>query len=129
MGYKIFKAYSITYILGIHIIAIYMVMIKDSVDFTQNTADIILSILGYVFIFCMFELAFFIPSILIIGVATVTSFAMAVSIPAFLFLSLFEVCGSEIINVLQYGFFKTLLICFACTPFGIANLIAVKDIF
>jgi len=58
---------------------------------------------------------------------TVISFLVAISIPLFLFLSLFQILGASV-NVLYFGFVKTLLVCIIATPFALMNLYSLKKI-
>jgi len=47
---------------------------------------------------------------------------MSISAPLFLFLAIFQVFGAESINVLEFGFVKTLIITLLVTLIGILNL-------
>lgn len=123
---KISRIYGIIYVIILHIIGIGIIAAGE-VDFTQNTADIILGILSIILIFVLCDIVFLIPSIGLIALGTLISVIITISIPLFLILSLFQVCGSESVDILNYyGFIKTLLICIGITPFGIMNLKSLK---
>jgi len=122
---KITKIYGIIYVIILHIIGIGGIVYSE-LDFTQNTVDIIFAILGIIVIFAICDIVFLIPSLFLIACGTIISGIMSISIPVLLFFSLFEVCGAENINILQYGFFKMLLICIAITSFGIMNIKSLK---
>lgn len=121
---KISNVYLIVYIIVLHIIGIGIIGVSE-LDFGKPIADIILSYIGITIIFAICDLCFLIPSIILIAVGTIISFLMAVSVPVFLFLSLFQILGAEI-SVLDYGFLKSLLACIVVTPFGLMNLISLK---
>jgi len=118
---KIIDTYSIVYFIILQILSIsilsYSVVISMS-----NIPSIILSIIGITIMYILLNVFFLIPIISSIALGTIISFFMTVSIPLFLFFSFFEVIGSESINVLEYGFFKTLMFCILITPIGYLNL-------
>lgn len=117
--------YAVFYVIILHIIAIFLIGI-DEIDFTQPKVDIVLEYIIIILGFAICDFCFFIPSIALIAFGTIISFFMTISISLFLFLATCEVLGSEIINVLNYGFIKTLIGCIIVTPFGFMNLISLK---
>ena len=72
------------------------------------------------------NICFMIPSLAIIAISMIFSFGLAISLPAFLFFAFFEVLGAESVNVLEFGFLKTLLACTIATPIGVMNLKSLK---
>jgi hypothetical protein len=121
---KISKVYAIGYIIILHVIGIGIIGVSE-LDFSKPIADIILSYIGIILVFLLCDLCFLIPSTFLIAVGTIISFLMTVSVPVFLFLSLFQILGAEI-SVLDYGFLKSLLFCIIATPFGFMNLLSLK---
>lgn len=119
--------YAITYLVLLHVLAIAYISYTE-LDFSKNIADIILGIIGITLALAFADLCFLIPSLFLIAVGTIISFLMAISVPVFLVLSLFQICGAESVDVLGYGFLKTLLFFVMLTPFGIFNLISLKFI-
>jgi hypothetical protein len=125
---QIEKPYAITYIILTQLIAI-GVIVYSEIDYSSSTiADIILQIIITIVLYLFLNLCFLIPALGIIAFSTIISFIAAISVPLLLFFSLFEVCGSEIINILQYGFLKMLTISIIITPFGLMNLNSLKFI-
>ncbi len=118
---KIYFVYFVVYLIVMHISALVIHSYLE-IDFNQSTADIILDILSTIIIFLVAEICILLPTIFLFAVSSIISFFAAISIPLFLVLSLFDISGSEQINVLDYGFLRTLLICILVTPFGIMNL-------
>jgi len=120
---RIIGTYTVIYLVVIHIIAI-AYLSYDNLDFTQPTADIIGGVVLVTLGFIICDFCFLMPSLMVLAFSTLASFFASLSVVIFLILSLFEACGSEAVNVLQYGFFQTLLFCILITPFGIMNLIS-----
>jgi len=125
---KILTIYTFIYLIAMHI-AVIGIMSYDMLDFNKNMADIVLGVICITVGFILSDFCFLIPSLLTFAAASLLSFLVAISIPVFLILSLFQLCGAESINVLKYGFVDTLLWCIVITPFGILNTISSQAIF
>jgi hypothetical protein len=119
--------YAVIYVAILHIVAIGAIGASE-LDFTKPMADIVLGYLGILLLFAIFDLCFLIPSIGLIAFGTLISFVMAISIPLFLFLALFQMFGAESVDVLEFGFIKTLLACIIATPIGLMNLKSLKTL-
>lgn len=125
---KIIHIYTAAYLVVVHVIAIALIGLAE-LDFSKPLADIVL---GYIFIvlaFALCDLCFLLPSIGLVALASIVSFLMAISVPLFLFLSLFQLLGSTYIHVLEFGFIKTLIACLIVTPIGVINLMSTNIIF
>jgi len=92
------------------------------IDMSGHIADIILQTIGILVLFIIADFCFLIPSIAVIGFGMIISSLMSISAPLFLFLAIFQVFGAESINVLEFGFVKTLIITLLVTLIGILNL-------
>ena len=121
---KISFAYAIIYLIVLHIVVIAFIGTEE-LDFSKPIADIVLGYIGIVALFVICDLCFFIPSMAFIMFGSVVSFIMVISVPLFLFLATFQVLGSTI-DVFEYGFIKTLLVCIIVTPIGFMNLKSLK---
>ena len=124
---KIAKPYAVIYVVVLHILAV-CIIADGQLDFTQSTPDIILGYIGVIATLLICNICFLIPSLGIIAFGTLVSFFMSISMPLFLFFALFQACGANSVNVLDYGFFKTLLATIIATPIGIMNLISLKTL-
>ena len=119
--------YAVIYVLVLHIIAIGAIGYGE-LDFTKPIADIILGYIAIVLVFAICDLCFFIPSIALIAFGTLISLGMAISVPLFLFLAMFQILGAQSVEVLEFGFIKTLLVCIVATPIGLMNLKSLKTL-
>lgn len=124
---QIMKVYPTVYVILLHIIGIGLISL-DFVDYNMGTADIILQLIILTILFMMSNIAFLIPSLFVIVIGSIISFFMTISVSIFLFFSLFELLGAESVNVLEYGFFKSLGVCILGTPFGYMNLLSLKKL-
>lgn len=119
--------YAFVYIIIVHIIGLGLIFYHN-IDLTQNTADIILDVIGGVLLFLLCELCLFIPSMTLMVMAGMLSAVAAISVPLFLSLSLFQELGAESVNVLEFGFIKTLVVCVVVSPIGTMNVYVSKHI-
>ena len=123
---KIVRVYSTVYFIFTQICLIAFICFSE-VNFTKNTPDIILQILFVLLCYFVCNLCFFIPALFAIAVSTCYSFLISISVPLFLFISIFQYFGASV-NVLEYGFFRTLLILIILTPFGLMNLYSLRQL-
>lgn len=124
---KIAEVYAIIYVIILHILAFWVIGFCN-LDFNKPIADIVLGYLGIILIFICCDLCFLIPSIGIIVFGTFASCIMFISVPMFLFLALFQILGAQSVDVLDFGFIKTLLVCILVTPIGYMNLKSLKTL-
>lgn len=107
----------------IHIIGVGLICYIN-LDFNKKLPDVILGVIWIIILFGFFEIFLFIPSVFLLACGMFVSFFMSISLPLLLFLTPFQLLGAESINVLEFGFLKTLLITMFMTPIGIMNLLA-----
>lgn len=124
---KISEVYAIVYVIILHILAFWVIGYCN-LDFNKPIADIVLGYLGIIFIFICCDLCFLIPSISIMVFGAFASGIMLISVPMFLFLAIFQILGAQSVDVLDFGFFKTLFVCILATPIGYMNLTCLKSL-
>lgn len=122
---KIIKPYALIYFIILQLSTI-ILLSYQSILSSPTIPDAILCVIGIILIYLFFNIFLLIPVIFTIALSEIISFFMSISIPLFLFLSFFEIIGSQTIDILQYGFFKILIICILMTPIGYLNLKSLK---
>jgi len=118
---RIYKVYYTAYLVILHIVGIGLLGYAN-LDFTNPIADIVLGYIGITVLFFLFDLVLLVPSLMLISAGSILNLLISISVPLFLFLSLFQALGSENIRVLNFGFIKTLTVCIFVTPIGLMNL-------
>lgn len=123
---KFLDIYKYIYLIIVHGIAFYLIC-GESFFYEQNIVDIILQLFVFIIIYAMTNLVFFFPFLFLMALSGFISLLMAISTPVFLILSIFQLLGSENVNVLEMGgFFGGFLFCLGMTIFGSLNLLVAK---
>ena len=115
-----YYAYSLLVLIHIALGACFYVSIKSE-NSCFNTQAIILNIVLYFIGYVFMNVVFLIPIAVLLVFSFMISVVMSLSIPLFLFFSAFEYAGANNVNVLEYGFLRTLGVLLLVTPFGILN--------
>mgnify|MGYP001018329240 CR=1 FL=1 len=122
---KIIGTYSIVYFIILQLLTIGIIS-YETILLSPTIPDAILTILGIIIFYIIINVCFLIPILFTVAIGSIISFFMSISVPLFLLLSFFEIIGSQNVDILQYGFFKILIICILITPFGYLNLKSLK---